>query len=203
MSVVTSAVLLGVDALFPKHHLFGLLTETLRQIDFTAIVVDGMLAFLLFAGALDVDLDRLRERALPVALLAIFGTIISTALVGLAFWVAARAVGYPLSLDWALVFGAFVSPADPVAVLSTLRNFNVPPDLEVEAQGEALFNDGVGIVLFTILVRYAASDNAGISAPEVVKFLLMEAGGGVLLGPSPAMWRIWRCASSTIMPQKC
>jgi CPA1 family monovalent cation:H+ antiporter len=182
MSVVTSAVLLGLNALFQGHHLFALLTDMLRQLDFTAIVVDGMLAFLLFAGALNVDLGRLRARALPVALLAIFGTVISTVLVGLAFWGAAHVAGYSLQLAWALVFGALISPTDPVAVLSTLRNFNVPSHLEIEAQGEALFNDGVGVVLFTILMRYAASDNASISAPEVVKFLLMEAGGGVLLG---------------------
>jgi CPA1 family monovalent cation:H+ antiporter len=182
MSVVTSAALLGLDALFQNHHLFALLTGTLRQLDFTAIVMDGMLAFLLFAGALTVDLDRLRTRALPVALLAIFGTTISTALVGVAFWGAAHLAGYPLQFAWALVFGALISPTDPVAVLSTLRNFNVPPDLEIEAQGEALFNDGVGIVLFTILLRYAASDNAGITASGLTSFLLIEAGGGVVLG---------------------
>jgi CPA1 family monovalent cation:H+ antiporter len=182
MSVVTSGALLAIDAMFPQHRLFSVLTETLRQINFTAVVLDGMLAFLLFAGALDVDLKRLRSRALPVALLAVFGTVISTALVGLAFWYVAGAVGYPLSLAWALVFGALISPTDPVAVLSTLRNVNVPPELEIETQGEALFNDGVGIVLFTILVRHAASDEASISAPEVFEFLLKEAGGGVLLG---------------------
>lgn len=182
MSVVTSAVLMGLNALFQGHHLFTLLTGMLRQLDFTTIVMDDMLAFLLFAGALSVDLDRLRTRALPVALLAIFGTAISTALVGLGFWATAKAAGYPLQLAWALVFGALISPTDPVAVLSTLQNFSVPPDLEIEAQGEALFNDGVGIVLFTILLRYATSDNPAITANEVGTFLLLEAAGGVVLG---------------------
>ncbi len=128
ISVVSSAVMLALQGLFPEYHPFGVLQGTVRQIDFTAIVLDGMLAFLLFAGALEVDLKRLRNRALPIALLAILGTIISTALVGLVFWAIARAIGYPLLLPWALVFGALISPTDPVAVLSTLRNYNIPPD---------------------------------------------------------------------------
>jgi len=115
-----------------------------------------MLAFLLFAGALNLNLHALRERAWPVATLALVGTAVSTAVVGLAVWGVSQALGHALPLSWALVFGALISPTDPVAVLATLKNVQVPQALEVEMQGEALFNDGVGVVLFTVLLGFAA-----------------------------------------------
>jgi len=183
MSVATSLVLIGADTLFPGLRLLEQLRDGMQQIDFTEIVVNGMLAFLLFAGSLHVDLDTLRSRALPVFLLAVFGMIISTAVVGVLFWGVAGLAGFHVPFAWALVFGALISPTDPVAVLSTLRNANVPKDLQVETEGEALFNDGVGIVLFTLLLRFAASgEGASVSVGDVAELLLREAVGGILLG---------------------
>ena len=182
MSVVVSIILVGVDIAFPAEHMFDALTEALLQIDFTSVVMNGMLGFLLFAGALHVDLGKLRSRAIPVAILAFFGTVISTTVVGLAFCGVSRLIGHPMTLSWALVFGALISPTDPVAVLSTLKNVSVPSNLEVEMQGEALFNDGVGIVLFTILLRFAAGGGEDTSSTAISELLLLEAGGGVLLG---------------------
>ena len=170
MSVVTSLVLVLVDVAFPEQHLFAPLTAALLQIDFSAVVMNGMLAFLLFAGTLHVDLGKLRSRAFPVALLATLGTIISTVLVGAGIWELARLLGNPMPLPWALVFGALISPTDPVAVLSTLKNVKVPPSLEVEMQGEALFNDGVGIVLFgsdEVVCSLSLLIFAGHSVPAV------------------------------------
>ena len=183
MSVVVSLILVGIDAAVPDKHLFDALTSALLQIDFSAVVMQGMLAFLLFAGALHVDLGRLRSRAVPVIVLATFGTAVSTLIVGVAVWQAAALLGQPLTLAWAMVFGALISPTDPVAVLSTLKNINVPPRLEVEMQGELLFNDGIGIVLFTILLLFAtggAGERTTIVA--IGELLLVEAGGGLLLG---------------------
>jgi CPA1 family monovalent cation:H+ antiporter len=183
MSVVTSLLLIGLDALVPSLQLLGQLSEGLQQIDFAEVVVNGMLAFLLFAGSLHVDLETLRSRAVPVFLLAVFATTISTVIVGLAFWIVCGLAGLPVSLPWALVFGALISPTDPVAVLSTLRNANVPDDLRIETEGEALFNDGVGIVLFTILLRFASAEHGvHISAVDIGELLVREAGGGLLLG---------------------
>ena len=183
MSVVASIVLVVVDVAFPGEHLYDPLTTALLQIDFSAVVMNGMLAFLLFAGALHVDLGRLRDRALPVVVLAVLGTIISTALVGAAIWEVASLIGYPITFVWALVFGALISPTDPVAALSILKNVNVPASLEVEMQGESLFNDGVGIVLFTILLRFAAGSTGEDTSPSAIgELLLLEAGGGLLLG---------------------
>lgn len=183
MSVTTSLFLIGLDAAIPAVHLLKQLSEVLRQIDFAEIVVNGMLAFLLFAGALHVDLATLRSRAVPVFILAVFGTSISTATVGFLFWCICSLMGIPMSLPWALVFGALISPTDPVAVLSTLRNTNVPSELKIETEGEALFNDGVGLVLFTILLQFASSEEgARVSIAEVAELLIREAGGGILLG---------------------
>lgn len=183
LSVVVSLILVGVDAAVPDKHLFDALTSALLQIDFSAVVMQGMLAFLLFAGALHVDLVRLRSRAIPVIVLASFGTAVSTLIVGAAIWRASALLGQPLTLAWAMVFGALISPTDPVAVLSTLKNINVPARLEVEMQGESLFNDGIGIVLFTILLLFAtggAGERTTITA--IAELLLVEAGGGLLLG---------------------
>ena len=183
MSVVTSLVLVAIDVVFPEQHLFEPLTTALLQIDFSSVVMDGMLGFLLFAGALHVDLGKLRSRAFPVLLLAGLGTVISTFVVGAGLWAAAGAIGFPLPFAWALVFGALISPTDPVAVLSTLKNVNVPAALEVEMQGESLFNDGIGIVLFTVLLRFAIGGGAEETGPWAIgELLLVEAGGGLLLG---------------------
>lgn len=183
MSVVVSLVLVAVDLAFPRDHLFESLTRTLLQIDFTEVVMNGMLAFLLFAGALHLDLRKLRRRGLQVAVLALVGTAISTAVVGAAVWGAAAVIGVGLPLSWALVFGALISPTDPVAVMSTLKNVRVPPDLEIELQGESLFNDGIGIVLFTVLLRFAMGADADeTSASAIAELLVVEAGGGIVLG---------------------
>lgn len=183
MSVLTSLLMIGLDAAVPTVHLLEQLSDGLRQIDFAEVVVNGMLAFLLFAGALHVDLETLRSRAFPVLLLAVFGTSISTALVGLMFWTICGFMDLPVSLAWAFVFGALISPTDPVAVLSTLRNTNVPKELQIETEGEALFNDGVGIVLFTIMLRFAGpGDDVQVSTADVAELLVREAGGGIALG---------------------
>lgn len=184
MGLVASVLLVLVDLAFPAQHLYGELTGTLRQIDFTALVMDGMLAFLLFAGAINLDLRVMRARAWPIVALALIGTLVSTALVGGAFWLAAGWLGIPMTLAWAMVFGALISPTDPVAVLTMLKNVDVPDSLRIEMQGEALFNDGVGVVLFTLLVGFAATGSA--TAPpgvaEVAWHVIVEVGGGLILG---------------------
>lgn len=183
LGLLASLLLVLLDLLFPAQHLYEELTRALQQIDFTQVVMNGMLAFLLFAGALNLSLEAMRERAWPIALLALVATVISTAVVGAGLWGAAQAIGRPLPLSWALVFGALISPTDPVAVLSTLKNVDVPKALEIEMQGEALFNDGVGVVLFTILLGYAAGAGGGEHGTgEVVRLLVQEAAGGLLLG---------------------
>lgn len=183
MGLAASLLLVLLDVMFPGQHLYAQVKEPLLQIDFTQVMMNGMLAFLLFAGAIHLDVSALRDRAWPVAFLALVGTIMSTAIVGVAFFGAAQGLGHALPLAWALVFGALISPTDPVAVLATLKNVNVPQALEVEMQGEALFNDGVGVVLFTALVAFATASGAdGNAAIGLFESLFRDALGGLALG---------------------
>jgi CPA1 family monovalent cation:H+ antiporter len=182
MGLAASLLLVLLDLIFPGQHLYDQVKQPLLQIDFTQVMMNGMLAFLLFAGALNLDMGALRDRAWPVAFLALVGTVISTGIVGAAFFAVAQALGYPLPLAWAFVFGALISPTDPVAVLSTLKNVKVPQALEVEMQGEALFNDGVGIVLFTALVAFATTSSDGNAFEGLLAGVLRDAFGGLALG---------------------
>lgn len=183
IALFASLLVIVLETLFPDQQVYQRIVGPLRQIDFTKVVMNGMLAFLLFAGALHVNLRALRDRALPVGFLALVGTLISTLIVGLVFYAVAQALGTDVSLAWAFVFGALISPTDPVAVLGTLKNVRAPEVLRAQIQGEALFNDGIGVVLFTLFLGLATG--SGQETFDLVALLLdlvREAGGGLLLG---------------------
>jgi CPA1 family monovalent cation:H+ antiporter len=182
MGLTASIVLIGIDFLFPDTPLYEALIRTLRQIDFYEAVMNGLLAFLLFAGALHVDFHRLRNRALVIAILATVGVFISMLIVATGLWGVGLVLGIPISFAWALVFGALISPTDPVAVLSTLKAANVPQTLETDMSGESLFNDGVGVVLFTITLQAAMGTNDDAGLLNGAELLIVEAGGGAILG---------------------
>jgi len=185
MALVTSLVLLLAERLFPALSITDTMQGAIGQIDFYSTVMEGMLAFLLFAGALHVDFDFLKDQKWAIGVLATIGVCISTVVVGFGFWWLANLFGIPLPLIWALVFGALISPTDPVAVLSLLKSVNVPHALEAKIAGESLFNDGVGVVVFTILVAIAVKTSGGegtMDAAHVAELFFLEAGGGVLLG---------------------
>lgn len=181
LGLVASLLLVSAEVLFPEVRLYDQIAQSLKQIDFTQVVFNGLLAFLLFAGALNVHFDTLRQRALAVGYLAVLGTIISTGIIGGLFYFATQWAGMPVPLPWALVFGALISPTDPVAVLSMLKGVPVPERLRVEAEGEALLNDGVGVVLFTLLVSVAAGAE-DINAATIATDFLREAVGGIAIG---------------------
>lgn len=183
MGLGASLVLIGVELAIPHVLLYEDLAGIIRQFDFQATVLNGILAFLLFAGALHVDLARLRDRGWAVGSMATVGTMISTAIVGIGFWLAAGAFGIPLPLAWALVFGALISPTDPLAVISILKAVDVPGTLEIDMVGESLFNDGVGVVIFTVLVAAAAGARGGdIDLLDIGGVFFIEALGGAMLG---------------------
>jgi CPA1 family monovalent cation:H+ antiporter len=151
------------------------------RIDFREVVLHGMLAFLLFAGALQLDLSRLWQERVPVGALAIGATALSTVFVAGLLWLALPLVGMKLTLLDALLFGALISPTDPIAVMDMLRRAGAPPRLEVQLGGESLFNDGLGAVIFLALLESAGS-GAYPTPKEFGGLLLLEAGGGILLG---------------------
>ncbi|MFO1089937.1 MAG: sodium:proton antiporter [Hyphomicrobiales bacterium] len=160
----------------------GDVERALHSIDFSGVVLQGMLALLLFASALSVDLGRLKRRSLMIATLALVGTTVATAATGLAFWLSALALAAPLSAAWCFVFGALISPTDPVAVMGVTRSVEVSEGLLAELEGEALFNDGMGVVLFSALVAFATEPAAGLTFSEFAILLLREIGGGLGLG---------------------
>ena len=182
MALLASIVLLSVEAFFPGLGITTTLQGAIGQIDFYATVMEGMLAFLLFAGALHVDFEYLKSQAWAIGLMASVGVIVSTAIVGTGFYYLAQILGVPVPFIWALVFGALISPTDPVAVLSLLKSINVPHALEAKIAGESLFNDGVGIVVFVILLAIATSPGGEVTALSVAELFFLEAGGGALLG---------------------
>ena len=164
----------------------GDLVGTVARLDFPQTVVGYMLAFLLFAGAMRVDFGEMRRRRLAVFSLATLGVLASTGLVGGGVWLAARVLGVDLPLAWALVFGALISPTDPVAVLSMVRGGELSARLRAILQGEALFNDGVGIVVF-LAVLAIASGGGGAGPAKAALQVLVQAGGGLALGSVVAM----------------
>ena len=181
MGALAAILLMVANAFIPGITLDDWVAETLQQLNFTETLLQGMLSFLLFAGALHVDLDRLKSAWLPVLLLSTVGVIVSTILVGGAMWAVGMALGVAIQPIWYFVFGALIAPTDPVSVLGVLREEDVPLSLQSAVAGESLFNDGVGIVVFTILLG-AAVTGADFSLSEGARLFAIEAGGGVLIG---------------------
>ena len=172
------ALLLGGRAL-PGLH--AMAERTVGGIDFNEVVLHGMLAFLLFAGAMGLDLEELGRQKVAVLALSLGATAISTVAVGFLLRGVLLAAGIPLSLMGALLFGALISPTDPIAVLEMLRRVGAPKTLEAQLAGESLFNDGVGAVIFVALME--ASSTGALPTPgRFVALLLLKSVGAICLG---------------------
>lgn len=156
-------------------------TAILASVDFNRLLLHGMLAFLLFAGSLHIDLSDLYRQRTGIALLAIVSTALSTFIVGPLAWCLLHLLGLHVPLLPCLVFGALISPTDPVAVLGIMKSARAPKDLEIQIAAESLFNDGIGVVLFMVLLA-AAEPGFSASPKSIGLLLLREAGGGALVG---------------------
>lgn len=185
VGVMAAALLLSLGLIALEYIGFGALhryeTTFLQSIDFSDVLMQGMLSVLLFAAALHVDLSQLRDYKWQVGLLAVVGTSVSTVIIGLAVWWLLPWFGVPLPLIYCLVFGALISPTDPIAVMGILRSAGAPDNVGMVVSGESLFNDGVGIVLFSLLLGVAVSGVVP-SFGEGAMLLAHEAGGGLVLG---------------------
>jgi len=155
--------------------------QLVRSIDFSKVLLDGMLGLLLFAGALHVNLNDLTEQKLEIAIYASFGVLTSTVIVGFAVYELSRWLGLDLRFAECLLFGALISPTDPVAVIAILKSAGAPKSLEAQIAGESLFNDGIGVVVFLILLKIASGGHS--VTPEFVTLLFVkEVIGGASFG---------------------
>jgi len=189
LSLSFSALLISLNAIAPTW--FILVRRTVTDIDFGSVLFDVMLSFLLFAGAFHTDATRLRVERRSVILFALAGVLLSTTLVGAGLYVAAGELGFTLPFTLCLLFGALISPTDPIAVLGILAKFKLPENVKLTIVGESLFNDGVGVVVFASIYRLVMTGSGGISAGEIGLLFLKEAGGGVVFGLALGYGMFW------------
>ena len=185
IALLASLSIIGLNLIVPSAQIGQRVTDVLRQIDFNETLMHGMLSFLMFAGALHADFSAIKTSRLTIGVMAVFGTLISTFVIGASMWFLLGFFEFKLPFVWALVFGALISPTDPVAVLSLFKTVEVPDTLQAKMTGESLFNDGVGVVLFTVVLAIALVDEGhggNIGPTEVIKLFFTEVAGGALLG---------------------
>jgi CPA1 family monovalent cation:H+ antiporter len=186
MGLFASLCVVAVDHLVPGLGIAATVKGFVGQIDFDRTLMEGMLSVLLFAGALHVNVDDLMERGAAIGALATVGVVVSTAVVGVLAYVVLAAVGHPVPLAWCLVFGALISPTDPIAVLGILKTAGASRTLSAKITGESLLNDGVGVVVFTALLAFAGTGGHGPGAEtelaDIAMLFVEEVAGGALLG---------------------
>jgi CPA1 family monovalent cation:H+ antiporter len=177
---VFSFVLVGLNALgLGSLHQYEV--SLLSSIDFSQVLMEGMLSLLLFAGALHVDLSELKAYSWQILVLAVIGTVLSTLIVASGLWYLLPLFGLSLPFAYCLVFGALISPTDPIAVMGIMTSAGAPKSLELMISGESLFNDGVGVVLFALVVGMITSGQSPTFSHGAL-LLLHEAGGGIVFG---------------------
>jgi CPA1 family monovalent cation:H+ antiporter len=169
-------------------------TVMLDSIDFNETVLHGMLSFLLFAGALHVDLSELAKQRGVIITLATLGIVAATFIIGGLSWYTFGLAGLDIPFIYCLLFGALISPTDPIAVLGILKQSQVPKSLEAKIAGESLFNDGMAVVVFLVLVRFATG-GADVSAGDVLLLFAQEAIGGALFGLAAGAITYWMLKS--------
>ena len=197
VALVASLSLIALDLTFPSLEMSILVNEFLGNIDFNVTLMQGMLSFLLFAGALHVDLDQLLENKWTILTFASIGVLVSSFVIGGGFWLISGAVGLSLPFLVCLLLGVMVSPTDPVAVLGVLKTLQVPSPLKAKIAGESLFNDGVAVVLFSVLVSLVFGNGGeegletSFQLTSVIWLLTKEALGGLFLGLISGFIAFW------------
>ncbi|MBD0849131.1 cation:proton antiporter [Maribacter arenosus] len=183
LMVITIIFTLGVFALsYFDDTLLNAEKYIITQIDFKTLLLDIMLSFLLFAGALHTNFQQLHVQRWPILVFSTLGVLVSTFLVGTATFYLLMAFGMDVAYVYCLLFGALISPTDPIAVLGILKQVGAPKKLETKIVGESLFNDGVGVVVFLTIFQFASSGNSTVTAIDVLELFGVEVFGGIILG---------------------
>ncbi len=180
ITIVFTLIVIGVSYFDPT--LLNFEKEIISKINFREVLLEEMLSFLLFAGALHTNFKQLKIQKWPVLLFSTFGVLTSTFLVGIAMYYVLQLVGMPIDFIYCLLFGALISPTDPIAVLGILKKANVPKKLETKIVGESLFNDGVGVVVFLTIFQIASFGTENVAAMDILQLFGKEVLGGILLG---------------------
>jgi CPA1 family monovalent cation:H+ antiporter len=179
ITIVFTLLILGTS--FLNNTLLEQEKLLLSQIDFKTVLLDVMLSFLLFAGALHTNFQQLKVQRKPILTFATFGILTSTFLVGILVYFLLQWVGLEIKFIYCLLFGALISPTDPIAVLGILKKVGAPKKLETKIVGESLFNDGVGVVVFLTIFQIAKG-GSDVSFGHVAELFLVEVVGGIALG---------------------
>ena len=177
-----SLVILALDPLVPHHLLTGFARDALAVIDLPRVLLDGVLAFLLFAASLHVSLDDLRTNKWTIMALATVGVILSTMLFGGLIWAVFQASSAPVPIRWCMVLGAILAPTDAVVVDGLLRRVELPGALKAAISGESLFNDGVAVVIFLAALASAEGATGLLGHGVIAARLLVESAGGAAIG---------------------
>lgn len=180
IALLVSLGLLAFDSVFP--HTFDRISRLIASVDLTEILMGAMLNFLLFAGAIHIHLEDLREQRIPVMIFSTVSVVISTFVIGFVMYHLLTFAHLPVTFIQCLVFGALISPTDPIAVLGILKQAGVPKSLETKIAGESLFNDGMAVVVFIIMLALARGEDVNTSFSGISMLLAKEALGGIVLG---------------------
>lgn len=181
IALLVSLVTLAINPLIPSINLQAVSQELLGKIDFSQALLNGALSFLLFAGALQVDLRQLWARKVTVLALALVGTLLAVAVFGGAMWFVFPLAGTQVPLIWCIVLGAILAPTDPVSVVAMLRRIGLPEAIQAVFAGESLFNDGIAVVISSVALGVAV-DGSVVSGTDIVIAFLLQAVGGGLVG---------------------
>ncbi|MEL0614517.1 sodium:proton antiporter [Marinomonas arenicola] len=204
IAITTGSVVISLLLMVLASVSGGGITASIAQavdgLNFNMLLLKGMLGFLLFAGALEIDLHLLRNQRWEIAIMALGSTLISTIIIGYFSYWALALCGWDLPLIYCMLFGALISPTDPIAVLAIIKKMNAPDKISVQVEGESLFNDGVGLVVFSTVFALIFTGQEP-TFTGVVELFLVDAVGGILFGVVLALvahWLICRSNDSSI-----
>ncbi len=182
MLIAIVFTLISIVSAYVSPLLFEHQKQLIQNIDFSKVLLDVMLSFMLFAGALHTNFEQLKVQRRPVLAFAFAGTLISTFLVGTLIYLIFYLTGFKIDLIYAFLFGALISPTDPIAVLGILKKIGIDKKIETVIVGESLFNDGIGVVIFLTLYKLAKEGINHLKPVDILKLFGLEVVGGVLLG---------------------